>query len=65
MVRPVSPPHSIEASCEEETSITQRNKPCDTAVFGIDIGKNTFHVVGLDGIGAPIQRATFRRETLL
>lgn len=45
--------------------MTQRNKPCDAAVFGIDIGKNTFHVVGLDGSGAPIQRATFRRETLL
>lgn len=45
--------------------MTQRNKPRDAAVFGIDIGKNTFHVVGLDGTGAPIQRATFRRETLL
>lgn len=42
-----------------------RNKPRDAAVFGIDIGKNVFHVVGLDGTGAPIQRATFRRETLL
>lgn len=45
--------------------MAQRNKPRDAAVFGIDIGKNTFHVVGLDGTGAPIQRATFRRETLL
>lgn len=45
--------------------MTQRNKPRDAAVFGIDIGKNTFHVVGLDGTGAPIQRATFRRDTLL
>lgn len=45
--------------------MTQRNKPRDAAVFGIDIGKNVFHVVGLDGTGAPIQRATFRRETLL
>lgn len=45
--------------------MTQRNKPRDAAVFGIDIGKNTFHVVGLDGTGAPIQRTTFRRETLL
>jgi len=45
--------------------MTQRNKPRDAAVFGIDIGKNTFHVVGLDSTGAPIQRATFRRETLL
>jgi transposase len=45
--------------------MTQRNKPRDAAVFGIDIGKNTFHVVGLGSTGAPIQRATFRRETLL
>lgn len=45
--------------------MTQRNKPRDAAVFGIDIGKNTFHVVGLDSTGAPIQRATLRRETLL
>ncbi|MCS0501932.1 hypothetical protein NVS83_05920 [Ancylobacter sp. GSK1Z-4-2] len=45
--------------------MTQRNKPRDAAVFGIDIGKNTFHVVGMDGTGAPIQRATFRWETLL
>ncbi|MBN9008227.1 MAG: IS110 family transposase, partial [Rhizobiales bacterium] len=29
------------------------------------IGKNVFHVVGLDATGVPIQRATFRRETLL
>jgi len=25
---------------------------CTTAVIGIDIGKNSFHVVGLDGCGA-------------
>lgn len=42
-----------------------RNKPCDASVFGVDIGKNVFHVVGLDAAGKPIQRATFRRDTLL
>lgn len=42
-----------------------RNKPRDAAVFGVDIGKNVFHVVGLDAAGRPIQKATFRRETLL
>lgn len=42
-----------------------RNQPKDCAVFGIDIGKNLFHVVGLDGTGTPIQKAKFRRETLL
>ena len=45
--------------------MTQRNKPRNAAVFGIDLGKNVFHVVGLDATGVPIQRATFRRETLL
>lgn len=43
----------------------ERNKPQNCAVFGFDIGKNLFHVVGLDGTGTPIQRVKFRRETLL
>ncbi|MEE4317912.1 MAG: IS110 family transposase [Erythrobacter sp.] len=42
-----------------------RNQPRDAAVFGIDIGKTVFHVVGLDAGHAPIQKATFRRDTLL
>lgn len=42
-----------------------RNQPRECAVFGIDIGKNLFHVVGLDGSGAIVQRIKFRRETLL
>lgn len=42
-----------------------RNQPRDCAVFGIDIGKTVFHVVGLDERGAPVQKAKFRRETLL
>lgn len=42
-----------------------RNRPREAAVFGVDIGKNVFHVVGLDATGAPIQRASFRRDTLL
>ena len=42
-----------------------RNQPRDCAVFGIDIGKTVFHVVGLDERGAPLQKAKFRRETLL
>jgi transposase len=42
-----------------------RNQPRDAAVFGVDIGKTVFHVVGLDSAHAPIQKATFRRETLL
>ena len=42
-----------------------RNKPRDAAVYGVDLGKNIFHVVGLDASGQPIQKAKFRRETLL
>lgn len=42
-----------------------RNKPRPATVFGIDVGKNLFHVVGLDAAGMPIQKAIFRRDTLL
>lgn len=42
-----------------------RNKPRDAAVYGVDIGKNLFHIVGVDAAGQPIQRARFRRGTLL
>jgi len=42
-----------------------RNKPRDAAVYGIDIGKNLFYVVGTDRSGQIIQRAKFRRETVL
>ncbi len=45
--------------------MTTRNRPRDAAVFGVDIGKNIFHVVGLDSSGQPVQRARFRRDTLL
>ncbi len=34
-------------------------------VFGIDIGKNLFHTVGLDAAGNLVQKVAFRRETLL
>lgn len=42
-----------------------RNAPRDAAVYGVDLGKNVFHVVGVDTSGAVIQRAKFRRDTLL
>lgn len=42
-----------------------RNAPRDAAVFGVDLGKNIFHVVGLDVRGAVLQRVKFRRDTLL
>ncbi|MEM8644034.1 MAG: hypothetical protein AAGF09_03990 [Pseudomonadota bacterium] len=42
-----------------------RNQPRDRAMFGVDIGKTVFHVVGLDKVGAVLQKANFRRATLL
>jgi Transposase len=42
-----------------------RNKPRGATVYGIDLGKNIFHVVGADPAGNIIQRVKFRRETLL
>ena len=42
-----------------------RNKPRDAAVYGVDLGKNLFHVVGTDAAGRVVQTAKFRRETLL
>jgi transposase len=45
--------------------MSNRNKPSAAAVFGVDIGKNVFHVVGVDATGSPIQRVTLRRDTLL
>jgi len=43
----------------------ERNKPKQAPVFGIDIGKNIFHVVGVGVSGQPVQKVRFRRETLL
>jgi transposase len=34
-------------------------------VYGIDIGKSSFHVVGLDAAGKPVVRTKFRRDRLL
>jgi transposase len=42
-----------------------RNHPRGAAVYGIDIGKVRFDVVAQDERGAIIQRAKFRRDTLL
>ncbi len=43
----------------------QRNVPRPAAAYGIDIGKNIFHVVALRSDGAVVQRVRFRRDTLL
>jgi len=41
-----------------------RNQPCGAAVYGIDLGKSSFHVVGLDTSGRPIQRLKLGRTTI-
>jgi len=41
-----------------------RNQPCGAAVYGIDLGKTSFHVVGLDATGRPIQRIKLGRTTI-
>ena len=43
----------------------EQNGNSRASVFGIDIGKNVFHVVGVNASGQPVQKARFRRETLL
>ena len=45
MVRPVLPPQTGATLTGGIKMI--RNKPCST-VYGIDLGKNLFHVVGTD-----------------
>lgn len=50
---------------EKDVIMSIRNQPRNAAVFGIDIGKTVFHVVEFDASQAPIQKAAFRRETLL
>jgi transposase len=45
--------------------MAHRNLPRPAAVYGIDIGKNIFHVGGLSRDGTPVQRVRFRRDTLL
>jgi len=42
-----------------------RNKTRNASFYGVDIGKNLFHVVGMDQTGEIVQRAKFRRETIL
>ncbi|MEQ9586691.1 MAG: hypothetical protein RJS97_01770 [Parvibaculaceae bacterium] len=39
--------------------------PRDAAVFGIDLGKNIFHVVNTDASGVAAQRLKFRRDEVL
>ena len=37
----------------------------DVAVYGVDLGKNVFHLAGADASGTVIRKLRFRRDTLL
>ena len=63
MVRPVLPPQSRGPITGGTDMI--RNTPRGATVYGIDLGKNIFHVVGTDPAGNVVQRLKFRRDTLL
>lgn len=41
-----------------------RNQPLGAVVYGVDLGKTRFDVVGCDASGTPIQRVKFSRDTL-
>ena len=42
-----------------------RNMPRGAAVYGVDLGKNLFHIIGTDAAGNVVQKAKFRRDTVL
>lgn len=41
------------------------HKPTNAAVYGVDLGKNVFHIAGADADGAITGNWKFRRDTLL
>lgn len=67
MVRSAYPIQSGEHRSQKRRKLVtnNRNHPRPAHVFGVDIGKNIFHVVGVDQAGTPIQKVKFKRETLL
>lgn len=42
-----------------------RSKPRGAADYGVDLGKNLFHIVGADAEGRRVQTLKCRRNTLL
>ena len=41
-----------------------RNIPYGATVYGIDLGKNNFHAVGVDNSGKFLQRVTLNRTSI-
>ncbi len=46
--------------CEEE-----RNEPMTIVILGVDLGKTSCSVVGVDATDAVVARRTMRRQTLI
>jgi hypothetical protein len=46
---------------DKEHAMSQQSSNCAIAVIGIDIGKNSFHVVGHDQRGAIVLRQKWSR----
>src|SRR5688500_3495716 len=67
MVRPCSCPasdRSWQGAPKTRSTPCQRSPISAIAVIGIDIGKNSFHVVGLDDPGAIVLRQKWSRGQL-
>jgi transposase len=64
MVRPCSCPasdRSWQGGAKDKEHAMSQNLNNSIAVIGIDIGKNSFHIVGLDGRGAIVLRQKWSR----
>jgi transposase len=60
MARPFSPASDTMPVSEEE-----RSGPMSIVILGVDLGKNSCSVVGVDAAGAVITRRSMRRQTLI
>ena len=43
----------------------ERSGPMTIVILGIDLGKNSCSVVGVDAVGAVVVRRSMRRQTLI
>jgi predicted RNase H-like nuclease (RuvC/YqgF family) len=60
MARPFSPASDLMLASEEE-----RNRPVSIVILGVDPGKNSCSIVGLDAAGKVVVRQSMRRQTLI
>jgi transposase len=65
MTRPVASVQNGQATQQGGQDMSEGSTSNVAHVYGIDIGKNIFHVVGLNMDGRPVQKARFRRDKLL